>query len=207
MERSRSKTDPFGPLRQRQGHSARRDVSAAAFIVRLLNGRGPSAVLGGVVPIVVASVNRHARRARAHVVGEGLKGVGPLRADRDAAPAIVLPARMLRVGTARLHVAPYHVVARPAGTVLQAACADGGARSGTAAAGRVARSKVARPGDGGATARALAAPAARPAAVILDAFAHGENAEGLGDQRMQVDALSFHRARVAGTTDSRKAAA
>ncbi len=104
------------------GHGARfsvpTDELGRAFIVRLIDARGPAAILRRVRAVVVVSLNGVLRRgARPHVVQERREIVAPPVAHADATTSVVLVEGPLRVVTPLLNQSP-HIVFRCASALV-----------------------------------------------------------------------------------------
>jgi len=98
--------------------------SAVAPIVRLLCGCRPSAIVGRVWPVVVASVDRMARRRTwPHIGEEVFEVVSPSVADHDSASTVLSIVRRARVQAAVLQPFPRVVLDRAALSVSAVRCA------------------------------------------------------------------------------------
>lgn len=93
------------PTRPRRILARAGDRKGVAAIMALLNSRCPSAIRPLVVSIVIDSVKSHALRSFAHI-GEEIGVCSPALKDRDSAPAIAYPSRILWIGTALDHAHP-----------------------------------------------------------------------------------------------------
>lgn len=163
-------------------------MSPAAFlplgirspVCGLLLPRGPAAVAGFVIAVVVDAIQRQARRWFAHILEEGLEAVPPPGADGDPAPAVILKRFFVRVVAALHHSVPSAVrmawlavpimpvsSSRPAGVTAEAA-----ARSGMA----IAQSDTVHAGPCPAVAQAMPSPAA---VLIAIGSAGGQAAKAL----------------------------
>ena len=76
------------PLCNGVGFVANRDAPITAFVVSLLYGCGPTAVIKTVAEAVVFAIKRHALRAWAHVVSKVCKALAPAVAHSDTTTAI-----------------------------------------------------------------------------------------------------------------------
>ena len=82
-------------------------------VLSLLLNRGPAAIFGGVVTIIVDPLNRMPwRRFRPHVGQEVLKGVQPTRADGDSPAAVSSEPDMSWIQASRFHVLPRTIFRR-----------------------------------------------------------------------------------------------
>lgn len=97
-----------GPVRQALRFIAERHQVISATIPRLLSLRGPSAVVRGVVAVVVNAVNGIAARlwARPHVGNEMVVRLKPAVADGDAPAAVMFERSIVRIGAALFHGPP-----------------------------------------------------------------------------------------------------
>lgn len=84
--------------------------------------RGPSAVTGFVVAVVVDAIKGMARRRlRSHVREESRETLGPPGTDRDATPPVPAPGAGLRVAASAQHVPPTPILGALAGGVRRVA--------------------------------------------------------------------------------------
>lgn len=94
------------PFCESQGSSVVSDPGVIPLVPCLLKASFPSAVLGTVRAVVVNPANAMVRRrSRPHVVVEDSEVI-PLRADRDAATAVVGILTIVRIQAARPHTGP-----------------------------------------------------------------------------------------------------
>lgn len=78
----------------------------------LLRFSCPSAIFGGIRPIDIHSINRHAFRARSHINQKRLEARSPLRTNRNAPAAVPVEFNVLRVVAPLFHSGPRSVFAR-----------------------------------------------------------------------------------------------
>lgn len=99
-------TDFTAPLGNGLRLSGIGQKSIAASVVGLLLSRRPSAILRGVMPLVVDAIQRFALGLFTHVGQERLETPQPLLTNRDAAPPVVVEVGYTRIGAATNHRFP-----------------------------------------------------------------------------------------------------
>ena len=96
----------FGPLLQKHRASVVLNSNGISSICCLVFPAGPATVTRFVVAIIVRiTVERIIRRALAHICKKVLK-LSPLLADLYSSTSVVVPIRMVFIGTPSQHVCP-----------------------------------------------------------------------------------------------------
>lgn len=110
------------PLRKRIVLPLKFNEAAWSFVGCLLTGRGPTAVPGGVRPVIINSVDGMSRRwSRTHISIEHDERSGPCFAHHYPSTAIVGIVLIFRVRTSLLHLQPRGVLRTRAKTVFYGA--------------------------------------------------------------------------------------
>jgi len=95
-----------GPLRNRHGLTIMLNVAVVSFVIALLHASSPSAVGGGVVPIVVDAVNGCSNWSISHVLQKTLERGHPSIANLNSPAPVISPCIIPRIATAVLHSDP-----------------------------------------------------------------------------------------------------
>lgn len=115
-------------LRDAQFVTVQFDEDVRTFVVGLDSDRGPSTVVGFIVPIEVNPIDFVIGRTRSHVADEMDEGF-PTLADRNSSAAVVLKRTVLYPITSRQHIPPDSVLTRGVGpsrvAVAKTAFAEG----------------------------------------------------------------------------------
>jgi hypothetical protein len=112
----------FRPALNCKCHPIARDKVVPSGIAGLLSWCRPSAIVRLVIAVIIDPVNRvEGRRALAHIGQKRRKGVQPLFAYGDSAPAVVFIIPMLRAVTSTLHALPRRVFRRVASEMSEMA--------------------------------------------------------------------------------------
>lgn len=166
MQDVRLPAESFGPSDNRVGDAVERNQPSRAGVRHLRRPIGPTTVARSVRSIVIDSVNRMAtRRPRSHVGKEVLKRSHPALGNRDAAAAVIVVLRGVRIQAPVFHRAPGFVFGRVRASVP--AMRRTGSFAVQAAAGlAISLAEIRRRGDRHAAAVASAYPFSIPCVTL-----------------------------------------